>query len=484
MADTYNSTIRKITPAGAVTTIAGSAGSHGSNDGTNSVAQFNNPSGVAVDSSGNLFVADTWNSSIRKVTPVGADWVVTTLVDGSAGLSSPQGIAVDADGNVFVADSGNNSIWELTLVGADWVATTLVDFTAGLSGPQGIAVDLNGTLYVTDTGNNRIRKVALVGADWVVTTLVDFTVGLSNPQGVAVDSSGNVFVADTGNNSIWKVTLAGADWVATIIGGTGDSADYGIADGTNSVARFRGPFGLAVGSTGSIYVGDTFNNRISKGSPFLLSLAITTANPLPPGRVGVAYSTALAAANGTEPYSWAVGAGSLPDGLILSTNTGVISGTPTTNGLSSFSIQCTDSNSLTAAKDFSLTINSGLPAYQVWQLQYFGCTNCPEAAPDADPLGKGMSNTNQFLAGLNPTNAASVFRIISAKLTGADFVVTWTAVGGKSYVVQTNAVPGAGYADGSPLINVSGSSETATNWTDTGGATNRPAWFYRIRLGP
>ena len=484
VADQANHTIRQITPAGAVTTIAGSAGSHGNDDGTNSAARFWVPSDVAVDSSGNLFVADTWNNSIREVSPVGSNWVVTTIVDGSSGLNGPSAVTVDASGNLFVADTGNNRIREVTLVGPDWVMTTIVGSTAGLSGPQGITVDASGNLFVADTGNNGIQKVTLVGSDWVMTNIVDGTAGLNNPQGLVVDPSGNLFVADTWNNSIQLVTPVGTNWVVTTIGGSGSSTDYGIVDGTNTLARFRRPSDIAMDGAGNLYVADTLNNRISKGSPFNLILTITTASPLPSGNVGTAYSTTLAAVYGATPYSWAVLSGGLPDGLTLSTNTGVISGTPTTNGTSSFSIRVTDTNSITADQAFSLTINPPLTAYQIWQLLYFGCTNCSQAAPDADPLGKGMSNTNQFLAGLNPTNAASVFRIISTVVTGADFVLTWKAVGGKSYVVQTNAVPGSGYADGSPLISVPGSSETVTNWTDTGGATNRPARFYRVRLGP
>jgi T5SS/PEP-CTERM-associated repeat protein len=126
---------------------------------------------------------------------------------------------------------------------------------------------------------------------------------------------------------------------------------------------------------------------------------------------------------------------------------------------------------------------------QAWQFQYFGCTNCPQAAPEADPLGKGMSNTNQFLLGLNPTNPASVFRIASAVPTGADFVVTWQTAGPRTNVVQaTNGGLGGSYntnfqdISGPIIISVTG--DTTTNYTDVGGATNASAQFYRIRLGP
>ena len=178
-----------MTPAGVVTTLAGLAGSQGSADGTGSAARFAWPIGVAVDSTGNVYVADNGNDTIRKVTPAG---VVTTL----AGLAGSSGSA-DGTGSA-----------------------------ARFYGPSGVAVDSAGNVYVADTGNYTIRKVTPAG---VVTTLAGLagTEGsadgtgsaarFSYPSGVAVDSAGNVYVADTGNNTIRKVTPAG---VVTTLAGT------------------------------------------------------------------------------------------------------------------------------------------------------------------------------------------------------------------------------------------------------------------------
>jgi streptogramin lyase len=289
VADTLNYTIRKITPAGAVTTLAGTAGSNGGADGTGSAARFNNPQGVAVDGSGNVYVADTVTHTIRKITPAG---VVTTLA-GTAGwygsadgtgsaarFASPSGVAVDASGNVYVADSYNSTIRKITPAG---VVTTLAG-TAGAYGsadgtgsaarfdyPSGVAVDGSGNVYVTDSNNNTIRKITPAGA---VTTLAG-TAGaygsadgtgsaarFQYPSGVAVDASGNVYVADTYNHTIRKITPAGA--VTTLAGTAGLS---GSADGTGSAARFWYPYGVAVDGSGNVYVADTRNYTIRKITP-------------------------------------------------------------------------------------------------------------------------------------------------------------------------------------------------------------------------
>jgi sugar lactone lactonase YvrE len=289
VADYANHTIRKITSAGVVTTLAGLAGSPGNADGTGSAARFNIPSGVAVDSAGNLYVAEFGNSTIRKVTPAG---VVTTVAGLAGSLGSadgtgsaarfynPSGVAVDTNGSVYVADYGNHTIRKITSAG---VVTTL----AGLAGspgsadgtgsaarfnvPTGVAVDSAGNVYVADSGNCTIRKVTPAG---VVTTLAGLagSVGsadgtgsaarFSNPSGVAVDTNGSVYVADYANHTIRKITSAGV--VTTLVGVAGNS---GSADGTGSAARFNGPTGVAVDSAGNLYVADEFNYTIRKVTP-------------------------------------------------------------------------------------------------------------------------------------------------------------------------------------------------------------------------
>ena len=229
--DSANHTIRKVTPAGEVTTFAGS-GSSGSDDGTGTAASFNYPRGVAVDGDGNLYVADTYNSTIRKVTPAG---VVTTF----AGSGS------------YGSDDGTGT-------------------AASFADPRGVAFGGDGNLYVADTNNHSIRKVTPAG---VVTTLAgsgssgsdDGTgtaAGFGEVMGAAFDGDGNLYVADAGNNTIRKITPAGE--VTTLAGSAGSS---GSINGIGPAARFSSPRGVAVDGDGNLYVTDTYNSKIRKVTP-------------------------------------------------------------------------------------------------------------------------------------------------------------------------------------------------------------------------
>ena len=293
--DQGNSTIRKITQNGVVTTLAGIAGMQGSIDGTGPAARFWNPFGIATDSAGNLYVADMGGphffvgGTIRKITPNG---VVTTLAgaagvtghaDGTgaaAGFFVPDGMTTDSAGNVYVAEYGNNTIRKITPAG---VVTTLAG-TAGVLGsadgigaaasfmrPAFIAADRAGNVYVADQGNGTIRKITPGG---VVTTLAG-TAGVlgsadgtgaaasfNHPHGIATDSAGNVYVAEYGNNTIRKITQNG---VVTTLAGT--AGVFGSADGVGAAASFNKPSDLATDSAGNVYVADEGNNMIRKITP-------------------------------------------------------------------------------------------------------------------------------------------------------------------------------------------------------------------------
>ena len=234
VADAWNHMIFKVTAAGMVTTLAGSAGSKGSADGTGSAAQFDHPCGVAVDGAGNVYVADGENHTIRKVT---ANGTVTTLAGlaGSSGstdgagsaarFNSPTGVAVDKQGNVYVADYLNNTIRKITAAG---VVTTL----AGQTVSTGNVVDAIG------------RKARLGG-----------------PMGLTVDRDRNVYVADYNSSTIRRVA---PDGMVTTLAGS-PAGFEAVWDGTGRTALFNNPWGVAVDTKGNVYV--TGTNTIRKGVP-------------------------------------------------------------------------------------------------------------------------------------------------------------------------------------------------------------------------
>ena len=292
VADEYNDQIREISSSGVVTTLAGQAGVAGSADGTGNIALFDHPQGVAVDSSGNIYVADTLNNEIRKIVCTGTTssaCAVSTLAgsttagsaDGTgtaASFNHPEGVAVDSLGNVYVADSANNEIRKISPAG---VVTTLAGTTvagsangsgtsASFNYPVGIAVDSTGNAYVADANNNEIR---MIDTSDVVSTLAGSTTAGSadgtgsaasffTPLGVAVDSAGNVYVADANNDEIRLVTPNGV--VTTLAGKAGVP---GSTNGTGSSATFNAPSGIAVDASGELFVGDYSNNEIRKITP-------------------------------------------------------------------------------------------------------------------------------------------------------------------------------------------------------------------------
>lgn len=289
VADTNNNKIRKITSTGVVTTLAGS-GNIGATDGSGTAASFNFPRGIAVDSTGNVYVADTNNFKIRKITPTGvvstfAGSGITGSTDGTntnASFGTVYGIAVDADGNIYVADTNKFKIRKITSSGVvstfagSGIGGSVVDGTgtaASFSSPSGVAVDSSGSnIYVSDTNARKIRKITssgvvttFAGSDSVGPTDGTGTSASFGPMhGIAVDSIGNIYVADTGENKIRKITSLG---VVTTIAGSGSK---GSTDGIGTSASFSNPHGIAVDSAGNVYVTDTYNFKIRKLSTLSL----------------------------------------------------------------------------------------------------------------------------------------------------------------------------------------------------------------------
>lgn len=289
VADAGNNTIRRISPAGVVSTVAGLAGAAGSADGTGSAARFSQPTGLAIGSDGTLTVADYLNHTIRRVTPAGT---VTTLagragVSGSAdgtgtqaGFNYPYGVAVDAGGVTYVTDSLNHTV---RVVSPGGTVTTL----AGLAGrggridglgsaarfrrPRGIALGADGALWIADAGNYLIRRVTLAGQ---VSTLAGSggNAGFDDGQGsaarfngltlAALEPSGDLLVADAPSHTVRRVTPAGV--VSTV---AGRPAEFGSADGVGADARFYYQTHVASDAAGDVYVADSYNHTIRKVTP-------------------------------------------------------------------------------------------------------------------------------------------------------------------------------------------------------------------------
>ncbi len=283
IADSRNHAIRKVTTNGVVTTFAGKLGVSGSANATGTNASFNTPCGLAFDSSGNLFVCDTGNHVIRKITVSG---VVTTFAgvagssgfldgaSGSAWFNSPLGITVATNGTVFVADAGNHCIRKIsggnvtTFAGSPqvWGSVDGSGTNAQFNGPCGLKFDARGNLFVSDANNNTIRKISTNG---VVTTFAgaagqdgatDGDLAAARfraPAELAFDARGNLFVADSFNQAIRKIATNGI--VSTVSGAAGIS---GTNSGVNGSGKFFSPYGLIVAADGSLIVADTYNELV------------------------------------------------------------------------------------------------------------------------------------------------------------------------------------------------------------------------------
>ncbi len=352
-------------PDGAVTTSAGN-GNSGSANGQGAVSTFSSPTGVTVDGGGNVYIADSFNSLIRQVTPIKT---VSTLAGNGSGnnngngvlatFRNPLGVAIDLLGNIYVADAGNNLIRKIdragnvtTLAGSgsSGSANNNNPASATFNHPDGVAVDNTGNIYVVESANNRIRKINPQG---VVTTLAGSGASgwadgngpgaiFNHPQGITVDNNGIIYIADSHNNRIRKITPGGT--VTTIAG----SGAVGSQNGIGTSSRFNNPVGIAVDRVGNVYVGDQLNNQIRKIDPN--GVVSTLAGTGSPGAVDGAGITA----SFDNPSGITIdGAGNLyvadtknneirkvvttgfdinkplPPGLIFDTTTGVITGTPT-----------------------------------------------------------------------------------------------------------------------------------------------------------
>jgi uncharacterized protein (TIGR03437 family) len=385
-ADYRNHRVRKVTPAGVITTVAGTGVAGFSGDGGPATsAQLDYPYGVTVDSAGNVYIADSDNNRVRRVSPAG---IVTTVAGTGPGgysgdggqatdslLSLPTGVASDDAGNLFIAEMYGR-VRKISSSGA--IATVAGTGTAGYAGDggpatsaqlrdvSGLSLDGAGNLFIVDRGNHRIRKVSPAG---IITTAAGngsagfsgdggpaASAQLNGPSGVTADGAGSIYIADTVNHRVRKVS---PDGVITTAAGNGNQG-YSGDGGPPTSAGVGDTSGLAVNSAGDLYISDVYNSRIRVVRTGAVALSIITTSPLPQGTVGVAYLQTLSATGGSSPYTWSVTSGALPGGLTLASG-GSISGTPSVTGSFNFTVQVRDSTAATATATLALTTAAAVP---------------------------------------------------------------------------------------------------------------------------
>lgn len=334
VSESFNNTVRKITPTGIVSTFAGQAGSIGYVDATGSTARFGYPYSIALDSSDNIFVVDLIYNALRRITPAGAvgTWAGTPSTTGGSSegaintgrFNQPQGVAVDGDGNTYVADAGNHSIRKVSPAG---VISTLAGLSgtsgsadgtgnaARFSSPGALAVDAAGNVFVADYGNSTIRKITPAG---VVTTFAGLAgnagssdgagsaARFDNPDGVAIDGAGNLFVSDSNNHTIRRIT---PDGNVTTIGGLATVS--GVAGGPGSAARFFIPSGITVDATGVLYVVSAYGNVVMRGA--VDASPVFTVHPLSQTVfAGTAVTFTANATGGGVSYQWKFNNSAIP----------------------------------------------------------------------------------------------------------------------------------------------------------------------------
>jgi sugar lactone lactonase YvrE len=449
IADELHARIRKVDTSGTITTIAGyGVGAYGGDGGSATAAAIDLPMGVAVDSAGDVYIADTGNNRVREISATSG--IITTIAgNGTAGysgegtataveLNQPIGVAFDAAGNLYIADQGNNRVRKVTGTTISTVAGTGVSGFSGdgasataaqLSAPQGLAFDSAGDLFIADGANNRVRRISATGA---ITTYAGMgatlvsgdggsatAAGVPSPFGLAVDARGDVFVADEINNVVREITF---DGVITTVAGTG-TYGYSGDGGAATLAGLANPTGIAIAGSGRLLIADSQNNVI-RGVVFGPAPVVTSAASAT-GNLGVTFTYQITASNTPTTYF----ASGLPAGLSINTATGLISGNPTVFG--NFPVIVHASNGggtgaltvsmiisgtapvISSASSYSLGVG-GIYAYTI------AATNNPTTFSAAPlPPGASLSATSGVISGIATTVGTTVMTVTATNAAGS-----------------------------------------------------------------
>ncbi|OYU83808.1 MAG: hypothetical protein CFE24_09600 [Flavobacterium sp. BFFFF2] len=483
------------------TSSGGAVPTGGSTNATGPAASFNNPTGITVDASGNVYVAETPNHVIRKISSAG----VVSIFAGSgtpgsangqgtaASFYNPHGLAVDAAGNVYVADSSNAKIRKITPEGlvsdfagsgtagtADGIGTA-----ASFGGVIAVAVDASGNVYVSDSSNHLVRKITSGG---VVTTLANLVADASDPStsntaGIAVDASGNVYVAEFNSNIIRKITPGGV--VTTLAG----SATQGSANGTGIAASFSGPLGLAVDSFGNVYAADLGNHKIRKITPEGVvsdsagSGTGSVASLWSPTGVAVDASGKVCVADYHTsnitlkiiPLGYNVSP-ALPAGLKFDPTTGAISGTPTADSpATDYTITATNETGSSTA-----VIRIGVGVVNVTPTFAAVAPICAGESLEALPTTSGNGIIGTWSPALNNL-ATTIYTFTPTAGQNAITTTLTITVNEATTPIFTEVFPIC--VGGSPLLPTTSNNSIAGTWSPAIDNTQTTTYFFTPNSG-
>ncbi|MCC7265032.1 MAG: hypothetical protein IT369_21200, partial [Candidatus Latescibacteria bacterium] len=447
IADQYNNRVRKVVlSTGVITTVAGTGTGEFSGDGGPATsAGLNNPHGVCLDGSGNLYIADVYNARIRKV--VLSTGVITTVAGRGADLGNggpatsaawgyASGVAVDGSGNLYIADASQNRVRKVVLstgvitTVAGTGSTNFTDYNgdnipaiaAQLNGPAGVAVDGSGNLYITDSNHNRVRKVVLSTgvittvagmsgvAGWNGDNILATSATLFQPADMALDGFGNLYIAEMGNRRIRKVDASG---VITTVAGTGLDPYNGDNMPATS-ANLHHPPGVAVDVSGNLYIADYYNHRVRKvetsfvnHSPVLSVPGAQTVDE------GVALSFNVSATDpDAPPQTVTITATGLPSGATFNGTT--FSWTPSFAQSGSYTVNFTATDNWSpptsdGPKSVAITVNN-VPTVPGFAVATFasGITLARGVSTDAAGNVYTIGQDNGIITKISPSGVVSV----------------------------------------------------------------------------